>query len=195
MIDAMPKPSRHPTRFLPLAPLARLAPLALLTLLALTIAVALLAACQKSEAPPAATSTPAGSSSPAAPAAPTAGAAPGAAPAGQLKVAALSLGKSVGADNRVTAQADTFAPLDTVYASVGTTGGSTGAKLTARWSSVSRSGAESSLGEESKTITPAGDAATEFHVAPPSGLTPGDYKVEILLDGQSVAVKAFRVAK
>ncbi len=174
---AMLKPSRRPTRFLPLA---------------LVIAVAPLAACHKSEAPPDATSTPAGTSSPAAPAAAPA---PGAAPAAPLKVVALALGKSVGADNRVPAEADTFAPLDTVHASVGTTGGSTGAKLTARWASVSRSGAEKPLGEETRTITPAGDAATEFHLAPPSGLTPGDYKVEILLDGQSVAVKAFRVAK
>jgi hypothetical protein len=180
MIASMINRSQRLTGFLPLA---------------FVIAVAPLAACHKSEPEPASTSTPAGTSSPAAPAAaPAPGAAP-ATPTAALKVVSLSLGKSVGADNRVPAEADTFAPLDTVYAAVGTSGASTGAKLAAHWSSVSRSGAEASIGEETKNVAPAGPAATEFHIAPPSGLKPGDYKVEILLDGQSVAVKAFRVAK
>jgi hypothetical protein len=165
-----------------------------LLILAAVIAIAPLAACRKSETPSAAGTSPGAgpaaspAAGPAAPAAPATGVAP-------LKVVSLTFGKSVGADNRVSTEADTFAPIDTVYAVVGTSGASTGSKLTARWSSVSRSGAENQVHEESKTITPAGDAATEFHIAPASGLTPGDYKVEILLDDKSVAVKAFRVAK
>ncbi len=160
--------------------------------LSLLVAAAVLAACHKSETPPEAgtpAASPAGSTTAASPAA-----AP-AAPTAPLKVVALTFGKSVGADHKVTAEADTFAPSDTVYAVVGTTGGSPAAKLTARWSWVSRSGAEKPVGDETKTISPTTDASTEFHLAKTDGLAVGDYKVEILLDGQSVATKAIRVAK
>lgn len=157
--------------------------------LAMLIAVAPLVACHKSDTAPAAdTTTAAATSTAAAP-----GAAP-AVPASPVKVVALTIGKAVGADNKVTTEADTIAPSDTAYAAVGTTGTSP-AKLTARWSYVARSGAEKPMGEESKSITPTGDATTEFHLVKPEGLTTGDYKIEILLDGQSVATKAFRVAK
>jgi hypothetical protein len=160
--------------------------------LSLLIAAAILAACHKNETPPEAgapAASPASSTAPAAaPAAPPASTTP-------LKVVALGIGKSVGADHKVPAEADTFAPSDTVYASVGTTGGSPAAKLTARWSWVARSGAEKPVGDETKTIAPTADTATEFHLTKIDGLTAGDYKIEILLDGQSVATKAFRVAK
>jgi len=163
--------------------------------LSLLVAAAILAACHKSETPPEAGTTaasPAGSTSAASPAA--APAAPQASTA-PLKVVALGIGKSVGADHKVTAEADTFAPSDTVHAVVGTTGGSSGAKLTARWSWVSRSGAEKPVGDETKTIAPTADTSTDFILTKIDGLAIGDYKIEILLDGTSVATKAFRVAK
>jgi hypothetical protein len=78
---------------------------------------------------------------------------------------------------------------------VGTTGGSPAARLTARWSWVSRSGAEKPVGNETKTISPTTDASTEFHLTKIDGLAIGDYKLEILLDGTSVATKAIRVAR
>jgi hypothetical protein len=160
--------------------------------LSLLIAAAILAACHKSETPPEA-GTPA-----AAPGGSTSAASPAAAPAAStapLKVVALTFGKSVGADHKVTAEADTFGPSDTIYAVVGTTGGSPAARLTARWSWVSRSGAEKPVGDETKTISPTTDASTEFHLTKIDGLALGDYKIEILLDGTSVATKAIRVAK
>jgi hypothetical protein len=160
--------------------------------LSLLVHAAILAACHKSETSPEA-GTPAAS-----PAASTSAASPAAAPAAPtapLKVVALTFGKSVGADHKVTAEADTFAPSDTIYAVVGTTGGSPAARLTAHWSWVSRSGAEKPAGDETKTISPTTDAATEFHLTKIDGLATGDYKIEILLDGTSVATKAIRVAK
>src|SRR5579864_6751360 len=92
--------------------------------LSLLLAAAVLAACHKSETSPEAgtpAASPAGSTPAASPAA-----APGAPPpsTAPLKVVALTFGKSVGADQKVTAEADTFAPSDTIYAVVGTTGGS-----------------------------------------------------------------------
>jgi hypothetical protein len=162
----------------------RLSPLALL------IAVMPLAACHKSEEPP-----PAAGAPPASAAAPAAAPTTPAVPAVPLKVVSLMIGKSVGPDHKVAVEVDTFAPGDTVYAAVGTAGASPGAKLTARWASVSRTGAEKPAGDETKAIAPTGDTVTEFHLAKPGGLATGDYKIEILLDGQSVATKAFRIAK
>ncbi|HEV3458554.1 MAG TPA: hypothetical protein VHG32_18500 [Thermoanaerobaculia bacterium] len=167
----------------------RLSPLALL------IAVLPLAACHKSEETPAAGTPPAAGAAPAATAPASAPAGAPAASTAPLKVVALTIGKSVGADQKVTTEADTFAPGDTVYAAVGTTGASPAAKLTVRWASVSRSGAEKPAGDETKSIAPTGDAATVFQFAKPGGLATGDYKIEVLLDGQSVATKAFRVAR
>jgi hypothetical protein len=165
-----------------------------LPLAALAVAVSL-AACHKSdqgETQPAAVAPPPAAQTPP----PPATGAPGApaAPTAPVKVVALGIGKSVGPDGKVPAEADTFAPADTVYASVGTTGGTSGAKLTVRWSYFTKAGAQKPVGEDTKAA-PLADGATEFHVAKPEGLTPGDYSVEVLLDGKSVANKAFRVAK
>jgi hypothetical protein len=177
MLPPMNDLARRLTRSLPLA--------------ALAVAVSL-AACHKSdqgETQPAAGAPPAAAQTPPAPAT----GAP-AAPTAPVKVVALGIGKSVGPDGKVPAEADTFAPTDTVYASVGTTGGTPGAKLTVRWSYFTKAGAQKPVGEDTKAA-PATDGATEFHVAKPEGLTIGDYSVEVLLDGKSVANKAFRVAK
>jgi hypothetical protein len=47
--------------------------------------------------------------------------------------------------------------------------------------------------EDTATITPTGPATTEFHISKPDGWPAGDYSVEILLDGKSVATKSFKV--
>ncbi len=164
---------RSATRFLPLA-----------ALLILTS----LAACKKSEPPaPAAEATPAPAAAPAPAMSTGAAAAP-------VTVVALGIGKAVGADKKVVAEMDTFAKADTIYAAVGTSGAGT-AKLTAKWSYVAHSGAEKPVSEDTQAIAPTADATTEFHISKPDGWPAGDYKVEILLDGKSVATKAFRVAK
>lgn len=177
---------------------APIAPTALAALVLLTLA--LVVACGKSEAPDAASaaSTPANSAA----AQGAAGAAPQepaqamstAASATPLTVVALGLGNAIGPDKKVLAEIDTFAKTDTIYAAVGTTGAGTG-KLTARWSSVAHNGAEKLLSEDNQEISPTADATTEFHISKPEGWAAGDYKIEILLDGKSVATKAYRVGK
>jgi hypothetical protein len=124
--------------------------------------------------------------------APPPAAAPAPAPAG-VTVASLTLGSAIGADKKVTQEKDTFDKNDTIYAAVGTTGAAPSAKLTARWSYEAKSGSKP-VKEDSQDIAPTGDATTEFHVSKPDGWPKGDYKIEILLDGKSVAIKAFRVA-
>ncbi len=118
--------------------------------------------------------------------------APAAAPAG-VTVTGLTLGSAIGADKKVTQEKDTFDKKDTFYASVASSGAAPSAKITARWSFEMKS-ASKPVKEETLDIAPTGDTATEFHVSKPGGWPVGDYKIEILLDGKSVATKAFRVA-
>jgi hypothetical protein len=113
---------------------------------------------------------------------------PPAAPQG-VTVATVELGNSIGADKRVTAPATTFAPADTIYASVDTTGSAPSATLAARWTYEDGQ----VVNESSQTIAPTGPATTEFHISKPDGWPAGSYKVEILLNGTSATSKSFTV--
>ena len=79
-------------------------------------------ACGKSEPPPAPQST----APPASPMTP-----PPAASA--VTVTTVELGNQIGADKRVTQQITSFAPKDTIYATVVTNGSAPSATLTAKW--------------------------------------------------------------
>ena len=102
---------------------------------------------------------------------------------------AVTLGREVGADKRVTTAVDTFAPTDTIYASVDTQGAALAATLVARWTYQDGQ----VVHEETQSIAPAGPASTEVHISKPDGWPKGTYKVEILLDGTSASSASFRV--
>ena len=118
---------------------------------------------------------------------------PAPAAASTASVTAVDLGNSVGADNRVAAPATTFAPRDTIYASVTTrTSDSMAAvpgKLGARWTFQDGQ----TVHEESRDATLTGDGVTAFQISKPDGLPVGRYKVEISLDGAVVQSKDFEV--
>lgn len=104
-----------------------------------------------------------------------------------LHVSTVQVGRSLNGDNTVATHTTRFKPGDTIYASVLTdrTGSST---ILARWSYTGRV-----VSETQKRVSYKGDAATEFHFQSAGGFPPGDYKVEIFVDGQSVASRDFRV--
>jgi hypothetical protein len=155
--------------------LPRLAPLAAVLLA--------LAACggQPGDAP-----TDAGTS-PAAPASAPATVASAPAPA-EVGVAGVTLGSAVDDDQRITTPTERFAPGDTIYAAIATTG-SGSAKLDAHWTYQDGQ----TVNEESATIAPEAPASTAFHISKPGGFPAGAYKVDISLDGKPVASKAFTV--
>jgi hypothetical protein len=156
-----------------------------LTLIAVMAGALALSACGKDEshtAPP--TSTPPTTTSTPPPAAPPP--APAAAP---VTVASVDLGSAVGADQRVTTPASEFTPQDTIYAAVSTTGSAANAVLNAKWTYQDGQ----TVNESSQTIAPSGPAVTTFHISKPDGWPAGTYKVEISLDGKSVASKDFSV--
>ncbi len=106
-----------------------------------------------------------------------------------VKVTEISVGRAVDTRRRVAEPLETFAPGDTVYASVVTEGTARPGVLKARWTYED----SEVLSEASLEIAPAGTTATEFHVSRPEGLRPGNYQVEIFFDGASAGKRAFSV--
>lgn len=154
-----------------------------LTLMVAAMAGALaLSACGKKEepaAPPPMESAPAPTTPP-----------PAATPApATVEISSVDLGTAVDADQKVTTPTTEFAPTDTIYAAVSTTGTAPSAVLDAKWTFQDGQ----TVNESSQTIAPNGAAVTSFHISKPDGWPAGNYKVEISLDGKQVASKDFTV--
>ena len=184
----------------------------------------LLSACGKSEAPapaPAAASTAAPAPAATAPAAastavkpattPATSSTAASAPANAATVAAapattpaaastplsfskLTLGDAVNSERQVTKASTSFAVTDkTIYASVATEGSSNGAKLNAKWSYLEGQGIV--VSNITQSIATDGPAITTFKVQNPDLWPEGKYKVEISLDGKTVANQDFQISK
>jgi hypothetical protein len=106
-----------------------------------------------------------------------------------LQVADVKLGKNIGADKHVANQTDTFAPRDTVYAAVHTTGTAQNAQIVGRWAFQDGQVVD----ERTESISPTGDAYTEFHITKPTGWPAGKYTLHVLVNGQEVQTKDFTV--
>jgi hypothetical protein len=105
-----------------------------------------------------------------------------------VRVADVALGKHIGADKKVTDATDTFAPKDSIFASVHTTGTNSG-KITAHWTFQDGQVVD----DRSENISGKGDDYTEFHIAKPSGWPAGKYTLHVLVDGTEVQTKDFTV--
>lgn len=104
-----------------------------------------------------------------------------------LQVASIQLGRSLNPDNTVASFTTRFAPGDTVYVSVATTGVGSGT-ISVKWVYAGRV-----IDEPKKEVSFRVPAATEFHLQSPAGFPPGDYIAEIFLNGQSAGTRPFRV--
>jgi hypothetical protein len=107
-----------------------------------------------------------------------------------LKVSNVMIGKRIGAGNHVTEPTFQFAPADTVYVSVGTSGSTGADHLTAAW----RSQTGEVLQQSSEPIPPAGQNAA-FQLSQPKGFKVGTYKVVVFLGKDSADTKVFVVKK
>ena len=108
-----------------------------------------------------------------------------------LRVAAVMIGKHIGQGNLITEPTFQFAPKDTVYLSVSTTGKPDSATLSTKW----RFQTGQVLDSSSRTIKPEGEDVTEFHLTSPKDWKVGTYSVTLYADGDSVDSKAFVVKK
>jgi len=111
--------------------------------------------------------------------------------ASAVTVTTVELGNQIGADKRVTQQITSFAPKDTIYATVVTNGSAPSATLTAKWTYQDGQ----VVNESTQTIAPTGPAATEFHIAKPDGWPVGDYTIEVWLDGQSAGTRTVTIKR
>lgn len=107
-----------------------------------------------------------------------------------VRVADVELGRSINAtDKRIADRTEEFRARDTVYVSVHTTGSAPSTNVMARWTFEDGQVVD----EATQTISPTGDAYTEFHITRPGGLPAGKYRVEVFLNGQSASTKEFTV--
>jgi hypothetical protein len=110
-------------------------------------------------------------------------------PSGPLRVTTLQTGRSLNSDKSVGNHTTRFKPDDTMFVSVLTDGPGAGT-ITARWRYAGRL-----VSEEAREVSYRDHAATEFHIQNSSGFPPGEYSVEILVDGNSFATRTLRVEK
>jgi len=108
----------------------------------------------------------------------------------EVKVTNVMIGKQIGAGNHVTEPTFQFAPADTVYLSVGTSGSTGADHLTAAW----RSQTGEVLQQSSEPIPAAGQNAA-FRLSPAKGFKVGTYKVVVFLGNDSADTKVFVVKK
>jgi hypothetical protein len=101
----------------------------------------------------------------------------------------IEVGKTIGADKRVTAAVTTFGRRDTIYVSIATEGAAPSKTISAKWTFQDGQVVK----EQSEAIAPTGPAATEFHISKPSPWPVGKYKVEIAVDGAAAGSKDFEI--
>ena len=108
-----------------------------------------------------------------------------------VRVSRIDMGRSLNADKTINDNTDSFKPNDAIYASIVTEGSAATATLKARWTYQDGQ----VVNESTQTITPSGNARTEFHISKPDGWPTGKYKLEAFLNGSSSATKDFEVAR
>ncbi|MEO5742685.1 MAG: hypothetical protein ABIS29_19025, partial [Vicinamibacterales bacterium] len=108
-----------------------------------------------------------------------------------VRISQIDLCRSLNADKTINDNTDSFKPNDAIYASIATEGSAASATLMARWTYQDGQ----VVNESTQTISPAGNARTEFHIAKPDGWPTGKYKLETFLNGSSSATKDFEVAR
>jgi hypothetical protein len=112
----------------------------------------------------------------------------GAASVAEVAIANVQLGKRLGPDKRVSDATSQFSPRDTIYASVETSGSAPSTTINARWTYEG----QQIVKEDSRTISPSGAEATEFHISKPGGWPKGKYTFTASLGG-STQSKDFEV--
>lgn len=120
---------------------------------------------------------------------------PAAAPlAASAAITGVELGTAVGADMKITSPSTSFAPTDTIIASVATATADPGAAvngtLNARWT---YGGDNQLVNEERKDIVLNGAGVTTFEISKPDGWPTGNYRFEVRLDDGVAQTREFQV--
>jgi hypothetical protein len=106
---------------------------------------------------------------------------------GPLQLANIQVGRALNQDRSVSSITTLFKPNETVYVSVQTTAAGKGT-ISLKW----KFGAQV-IDEPTKQVDYDGPASTEFHMQNSGGFPPGDYSVDVFIDGVQVGTRAFKV--
>ena len=104
-----------------------------------------------------------------------------------LQLANIQTGRSLNQDNSVGSISTLFKPNETIYVAVQTTGSAPGT-ISVKWKYQGRV-----IDEPSKQVDPNGPASTSFQLQNSGGFPEGDYSVDILINGEQVGTRNFRV--
>jgi len=110
-------------------------------------------------------------------------------PGNALSLVDVDMGRHISGDRKISDATDDFAPTDTIYASVHTSGKATGAPVTGRW--MFENGTV--VDEKTDTVTTNGDAYSAFFIVKPGGLPTGKYTLHVFVNGAEVRSKAATV--
>jgi hypothetical protein len=102
-----------------------------------------------------------------------------------LSVIDIDMGRHVNAEKKISDKTDDFAPRDTIYASVHTSGTATASPVIARWTYQD----STVVDEKTTNVTTDGDAYTVFYIRKPAGLAKGKYTLHLMIDGKEVRTK------
>ena len=106
-----------------------------------------------------------------------------------LALANIQTGRALNPDRSVSSITTLFKPSETVYVSVQTTGSAPG-QIGVKWMYQGRV-----IDEPVKRVDYDGPDSTEFHLQNSGGFPEGDYSVEIVIDGQTVGTRTFKVSQ
>jgi hypothetical protein len=106
---------------------------------------------------------------------------------GPLALANIQVGRSLNQDRSVASITTLFKPSETIYVSVQTSAAGKGT-ISVKWKFGTQV-----IDEPSKKVDYDGPASTEFHLQNSGGFPPGDYSVDVFIDGVQVGTRAFKV--
>jgi hypothetical protein len=105
---------------------------------------------------------------------------------GPLQLTNIQVGRSLNQDGSIASITTLFKPSETVYVSVQTGAGK--GVIGVRWKFGSQV-----IDEPTKQVDSNGPRSTEFHLQNSGGFPPGDYSVDVLIDGVQVGSRNFKV--
>lgn len=112
--------------------------------------------------------------------------------AAPLTVSDLDVGRRVNTAHQIEEATDTFAPRDTLWASVKMENTPSGTRLLTRWV-YTEGGAEQIIAEETHTTATSGTDYTSFFIANPAPWPTGSYELRVGADGEIRKVKEFHI--
>jgi hypothetical protein len=108
---------------------------------------------------------------------------------GTLSLVDVDMGRHLGADRKIVDKTDDFAPTDTIYASVHTSGKTTGTPVTGRWTFENGTVVD----EKTDTVSTNDNAYSAFFIVKPGGLPTGKYTIHVFVNGAEVRSKEVTV--